>query len=137
MVRGKAVQTLQAKQSTSFPNHQAYPGNIIGGIGWERNQGWSNYNALQITVEKHPTHGLQMLGTYTWSHSLDVSSSYEDTAFVGAGSFDPYGRLQRDYGNSAFDARHRFTVSLTYDIPNLNKLSDVPRMPSRIFGGWG
>ena len=134
---GKGCADSPGDQSTSFPNHQAYPGNIFGGIGWERNQGWSNYNALQITVEKHPTHGLQMLGTYTWSHSLDVSSSYEDTAFVGAGSFDPYGRLQRDYGNSAFDARHRFTVSLTYDIPNLNKLSMFHWMPSLIFGGWG
>jgi Carboxypeptidase regulatory-like domain len=124
-------------QSTNFPNHQAYPGNIIGGLGWERNKGWSNYNALQITVEKHPTHGLEVLGTYTWSHVLDVSSSYEDTAFVGAGSFDPYGRLQRDYGNAAFDARHRFTVSFNYDIPNLNKLSMFHWMPSRIFGGWG
>ncbi len=124
-------------QDVNFPNHQLFPGNIFGGIGWERNQGWSNYNALQLTVDKHLTHGLQMLGTYTWSHALDVSSSYEDTAFVGAGSFDPYGRLQRDYGNSAFDARHRFTVSFTYDIPNLNKLSAFHWMPSRIFGGWG
>ena len=124
-------------QSVNYPSHQQYPGNIFGGIGWERNRGWSNYNALQVTVEKHPTHGLQLLGTYTWSHALDVGSSYEDTAFVGAGSFDPYGRLQRDYGNSAFDARHRFVVSFTYEIPNLNKVSAFSRVPSRIFGGWG
>jgi hypothetical protein len=123
-------------QDVNFPNHQQFPGNIFGGIGWERNQGWSNYSALQVTVDKRLTRGLQMLGTYTWSHSLDVSSSYEDTAFVGAGSFDPYGRLQRDYGNSAFDARHRFTVSFSYDIPNLNKLSLFSRLPSRAFGGW-
>ncbi|HYL86376.1 MAG TPA: carboxypeptidase regulatory-like domain-containing protein [Candidatus Angelobacter sp.] len=124
-------------QSVNYPNHQQYPGNIFGGIGWERNKGWSNYNALQITAEKHLSHGLQFLGTYTWSHSLDVSSSYEDTAFVGAGSFDPYGRFQRDYGNSAFDARQRFVVSFVYEIPNLNKLSAFSRVPSRIFGGWG
>ncbi|HKW62462.1 MAG TPA: carboxypeptidase regulatory-like domain-containing protein [Candidatus Acidoferrum sp.] len=123
-------------QDVNFPNHQQFPGNIFGGIGWERNQGWSNYNALQLTVDKHLSHGLQMLGTYTWSHALDVGSSYEDTAFVGAGSFDPYGRLQRDYGNSAYDARHRFTVSFTYELPNLNKLSAFSKMPSRVFGGW-
>jgi Carboxypeptidase regulatory-like domain len=123
-------------QYINYPNHQQYPGNIFGGIGWERNQGWSNYNALQITVDKHLTRGLQMFGTYSWSHSLDVSSSYEDTAFVGAGSFDPYGRLQRDYGNSAFDARHRFTISFSYNVPNLNKVSAFSWMPSRIFGGW-
>ena len=123
-------------QDVNFPNHQQFPGNIFGGIGWERNQGWSNYNALQFTVDKHLSHGLQMLGTYTWSHALDVGSSYEDTAFVGAGSFDPYGRLRRDYGNSAYDARHRFTVSFTYEIPNLNKISAFSRVPSRVFGGW-
>jgi hypothetical protein len=123
-------------QDVNFPDHQKYPGNIFGGIGWERNQGWSNYNALQITADKRVTHGLQFLTTYTWSHALDVASSYEDTAFVGAGSFDPYGRLQRDYGNSAYDARHRFTVSFLYDIPNINKLSAFSWMPSRIFGGW-
>jgi hypothetical protein len=124
-------------QDVNTPNHQQFPGNIFGGIGWERNQGWSNYNALQTTVEKHLTRGLQLRGSYTWSHALDVASSYEDTAFVGAGSFDPYGRLGRDYGNSAYDARHRFTVSFAYDIPNLSKLSAFHWMPSRIVGGWG
>ena len=59
-------------QDVNYPTHQQYPGNIFGGIGWERNRGWSNYDALQITVDKHTTHGLQLLGTYTWSHSLDV-----------------------------------------------------------------
>src|SRR5260370_17817921 len=52
-------------QNTNFPSHQLFPGNIFGGIGWERNQGWSNYNALQLTVDKHLSHVLHMLGTYT------------------------------------------------------------------------
>ena len=51
---------------------------------------------------------------------------------LGRASFDPYGRLQRDYGNAAFDARHRFTISFSYDIPNLNKLSAFSAVPSRI-----
>ncbi|MGH9397478.1 MAG: hypothetical protein ACRD18_11590, partial [Terriglobia bacterium] len=34
---------------------------------------WANsvYNALQLTVEKRFSHGLQLLGTYVWSKSLD------------------------------------------------------------------
>src|SRR5262249_4067071 len=55
-------------QDVNFPDHQTYPGNIFGGIGWERNKGWSRYNALQITLDKHLTRGLQLLGAYTWSH---------------------------------------------------------------------
>src|SRR5260370_41013968 len=122
-------------RAVNSPSHQTFRGNSFGGIGWGRNQGWSNYNALQITVDKHLSHGLQMLGTYTWSHALDVGSSYENTAFLGSGSFDPYSRRQRDYGNAAFDARHRFTLSSSSKFPNLNKLSSCSRWPSSVFVG--
>jgi len=40
----------------------------------------------------------------------------KDTAFVGAGSFDRTA-VSNATTALAFDARHRFTVSLTYDIP--------------------
>ena len=111
-------------------------GQTFGSAGQIYTNGTSNYNSLQVTVDKHLSHGLQMLGTYTWSHSLDEGSSFEDTAFLLAGGFDPNGNLKRDYGDSAFDTRHRFTISGSYDIPNLNKISMFNWMPSRIFGGW-
>jgi Carboxypeptidase regulatory-like domain len=122
-------------QAVNFPDHFTY-GGVFGSSGQIYTNGTSNYNSLQVTVDKHLSHGLQMLGTYTWSHALDVGSSFEDTAFLSAGGFDPNGHLKRDYGDAAFDTRHRFTISGSYDIPNLNKLSPFSWMPSRIFGGW-
>jgi hypothetical protein len=123
-------------QPLLFPSHYQFPGDVWGNSGFQYNGGSSNYNSAQVTVDKHLSHGLQVLGTYTWSHSLDVGSSFEDIAFLFGGGSDAYGNLKRDYGDSAFDTRHRFTVSTSYDIPNINKLSVFSWMPSRIFGGW-
>jgi hypothetical protein len=121
-------------QPTAFPNHYALDASVWGLPGIQTNGGWSHYNALQITVDKRFSHGLSFLSAYTWSHSLDVSSSFENVAFQTAGSFDPYGRFQNDYGSSSFDARHRWVISGIYNIPSLHKLWAV--LPSRAFDGW-
>lgn len=101
----------------NFPNLFQYPGDIWGNSGIQRTIGTSNYNSLQISADKHLTHGLMFAASYTYSHSFDTGSSFEDVAFQAAGSFDPYGRRSRDYGSSAFDARHRVTLVFSYEFP--------------------
>lgn len=78
--------------------------------------------------------GLGLQATYAWAHSLDTTSSFEDTSFQSAGGVDVYGNLRRDYGDSAFDGRHRFVTSASYDLPNLNRI--LSWMPNYLFGGW-
>jgi len=121
-------------QPVNFPTHYAYDGSIWTNAGQQTNGGWSHYNALQVTVDKRFTHGVSFLSAYTWSHSLDISSSFEDTSFQFAGGVDPYGRFGRDYGSSTFDARHRWVISGSYDIPSLKKVWAAA--PSRVFDGW-
>ena len=119
---------------THFPNNYLLPGDVWGSPGIQENAGSSNFNSLQITVEKRITHGLQIHGTYAWAHSLDNGSSYEGSAASGIGQ--ETGDLKRNYGDSDFDARHRFVASWSYDVPNLNKLSMFSWLPSRVMGGW-
>jgi hypothetical protein len=76
----------------------------------------SNYNALQAKVTER-VGGLNLLGSYTYAHSLDDGS---DPLAPGAGnsgfprsSFD----LAAEYGNSPFDVRHRGTVAVVYELP--------------------
>ena len=118
----------------NHPDYYPNPGDIWGSGGQITNGGYSNYNSLQVTVDKRISHGLSFLSAYTFSHSLDVSSSFEDTAFQAAGGVDPYGNFGRDYGNSAFDARHRWVFSFNYEIPSLKHLWSAA--PGPIFDGW-
>jgi hypothetical protein len=128
--------TSGGRQNLPFnhPDYYPLPGNIWGSSGQENNGGYSNYNSLQVTLEKHLTHGLQFLSAYTYSHALDVSSSFEDTSFQAAGGVNPYGQFGRDYGGSAFDARHRWVFNATYDVPSLKHVWSA--VPGRLVDGW-
>jgi hypothetical protein len=69
----------------------------------------SNYNALQITAERR-AHGLGLLASYTYSHTLDESTG-------SPGSVVNPSNLAADYGNSDMDIPNRFVASTTYELP--------------------
>jgi hypothetical protein len=84
----------------------------------------SNYDGLQATLNARNYHGLSFLAAYTYSHSLDDSS--EDwNQYLPQNSAAP----NRQYGNSDWDIRHRFTLSLTYEIPG-------KETPGQFLSGW-
>jgi carboxypeptidase family protein/TonB-dependent receptor-like protein len=74
------------------------------------NSAFSNYEALQVQYRKALTSGLQALANYTYSHSLDNSSS---DVISGANAISAEG----DYSSSDFDVRHSFSAALHYEIP--------------------
>jgi hypothetical protein len=69
----------------------------------------SSYNALQITAERR-AHGLGLLASYTYSHSLDESTGSPGSVV------NPYS-IAADYGNSDMDIPNRFVASSTYELP--------------------
>ncbi|HET8966335.1 MAG TPA: hypothetical protein VFN20_08975, partial [Candidatus Acidoferrum sp.] len=69
----------------------------------------SAYNALQVSLEKRFSHGLQFTGAYTFGKSLDYASTFESLV----NPFDP--RIGRS--PSLFDARHRFVFSYYWELP--------------------
>jgi hypothetical protein len=75
--------------------------------------GNSNYNALWVTLNKHFSHGLQLLASYTYSKSLDYNSLSTGESLPIENAYNPRG----DYGPSEFDARHRFVLSGFYEFP--------------------
>jgi hypothetical protein len=72
----------------------------------------ANYESMSAIFRQRLTHGLQMLASYTWSHTLDVSTDSNG----GGAPMIPY-NWRDDYGNSNWDIRHRFVASFVYDIP--------------------
>jgi len=97
---------------------------VFSNIFTENTIAHSNYNSLQVLVEKHYSHGLQFSGAYTYSKSLDNSSSFES-------SLNPI-NLNATYGPSLFDARHRFVFSYVWELP-------VPKydgFKGQMLNGW-
>jgi carboxypeptidase family protein len=84
----------------------------------------SAYNALQASLEKHFSHGLQFLASYTFGKSIDFASTFENLV-------DPI-NPKRDRSLSLFDARHRFVFSYVWEFP-------VPKyegFKGKLLDGW-
>jgi len=85
----------------------------LGFINYYSNIYRSNYNGLQLALTGRNYHGLDFVAGYTYSHAID-NQSYNWNQYLPKDSFNPQG----EYGNSDFDIRHRFTLSLTYSLPS-------------------
>jgi carboxypeptidase family protein/TonB-dependent receptor-like protein len=75
--------------------------------------GNSNYNAVWVKADKHFSHGLQFLASYTYSKSLDYNSLSTGESLVLQNAYNPRG----DYGPSEYDVRNRFVLSGFYELP--------------------
>lgn len=102
-----------------------FPSEILVG-----NTATSDYNALQLQFQRRLSHGLQVLASYSWSHSIDDGS---------AGSFEsasntlvPALGANQNRGPSDFDVRNAFSSGVTYDIavPKINTVANA------ILHGW-
>jgi len=76
----------------------------------------SNYSSLQATLNHRFSHGLQMLLSYTWSHSMDDYSG-SDVSDIGVVPGNMVNE-QSNYATSDFDRRHRFVASYLYNLPD-------------------
>ena len=80
--------------------------------------GDSNYNALQIDVNRRFSHGLSLRGVYTWSKALDDGDSLNGTAAANAPGLvsNPF-HLRADYGLATFDVRNMAAINGVYELP--------------------
>jgi hypothetical protein len=88
----------------------------------------SNYNGLQMTLTGRNYHGFSFIAGYTYSHALDDVGANWDFGY-GNGLPQNNAFPQREYGNSDFDIRNRFTLSMTYAIPGI-------KSPAQLLKGW-
>jgi hypothetical protein len=112
--------------STTNPN--------VAGFTYDTSGAFSNFNALQVRLQKRMSHGLGFMARYTYSKSLD------DASTIGGGgqtviqnNADPRG----DYGLSSFNMKNQFLGMFTYQLP----FGDRQRFATRgwqkdVFGAW-
>ena len=97
-------------------------GSNFGVNALQSNIGHANYNALELSA-RHTTGRLEFSAAYTYSKSMDESSSIGEEV----NPFDP----SLSYALSAFDVKQNFVVSYEYQLP-FEKLY----RPGRLASGW-
>jgi hypothetical protein len=85
----------------------------------------SNYNSLQVSLNKRFTRGLSFLGSYTWSKAL----GYTGENGMLLNPFD----LRSNYGPLDYDRAHTLTISHIWELPFGRHGSNTV---STILGGW-
>ena len=80
--------------------------------------GTSNYNALQVDVNRRFSHGFSLRGVYTWSKALDDGDSLNATTAANAPGLvsNPF-NLHADYGLATYDVRHIAVLNAVYTLP--------------------
>ena len=140
--RGINLNSLAAVQSYDPLLYQKIQANYPGTGPAIHVKGYnSSYNSLQANVRKRMSHGFDLSGAYTWSHTLADSSSdavNENFALLpqSEGVASKYQRIQSSAG---MDIRHRFSVYGSYELPfgrGRKWSSNRHRIIEGFAGGW-
>ena len=117
--------TAYAGGTTTFPNQYPNFSTVDGYVS----QGHASYNALEISVNKRFSHGLQFNSNFTWSKNIDdFSGNTGLDATVG----DPFD-LRWNRGISDLNLPRIWNNTLVYQTPNL---SGVGKVGNSFLGNW-
>jgi Carboxypeptidase regulatory-like domain/TonB-dependent Receptor Plug Domain len=111
--------TLVAANPTALLGNNALPANLLrplrgyGQINLYESAATSNYNALQLNLNRRFGKGVTFGVAYTWSKVLTTATS--DTTFVRADNLTQLA----DYAPANFDRRQVFVLNYVYQVPNL------------------
>ena len=124
--------TLVGLRPFSSPNCNPFTGGgcpadgvpVISNIFTEDTIANSNYNALQVSVEKNYSHGLLFQASYTFSKAIDQGASFEN-------ELNPINQ-NATRGLSLLDAKHRFVFSPVWQLPIPKKEG----FAGKVANGW-
>lgn len=117
-----------------FPQYRAITDSV--------SNGYSNYNSLDIKVQKRFNSGLMILTGYTWSSNWDnIWGAYGSSNAINTGNNGPQDiyNLSSEYGRATNDMPNRFTAAITYELPFGHGKKFLPgagRLVDLAVGGW-
>ena len=102
--------------------------------------GNSNYNALEVNLNRRFSNDLSLRANYTWSKALDDGDSLNQTTAGNAPGLvaNPYD-IRADYGPATYDVRNLGSIGLVYALPFGNGKTYANNLGSwenGFVGGW-
>ena len=93
----------------------------FGTLGNDTTTGLSNYNSLQIVVNKRMSSGLEAQAAYTYGHALSTATGQLAgiNCVIGMDAGVSPNEKSSDWGPACTDARHNLQFNLLYHLPNL------------------
>src|SRR6187402_776335 len=101
--------------------------------------GTSNYNGLQVRVEKRTTGGFYFLNSFTWSKAIDIAAQAFDSNNGNGTSVQDINNVGADRGISNYDRPFNNVTSVVYQLPfgrGRHFLATAPRAVDYLLGGW-
>jgi carboxypeptidase family protein len=146
VVNGPAPATSVADQTARLAEFQAAfadengPGNIrldprFDQVNLVTDLANSNYNALQLNLRHTLKYGLLLQASYTWSKSIDDSSSLNPTQDANDNGFPQNANdLRAERAVSNFDVPNRIVVTGVWNVPFFQSRSDLAS--TLLLKGW-
>ncbi len=105
----------------------------LGGFTAITNIASSNYNSLQVKVEKRATHGLYLLSAFTYSKAINDLPEICCAAPFAQDSYN----LGAERGPADFNQKLRWVLSFDYQLPFGGSQHHLDnRAMDAVFGGW-
>lgn len=101
--------------------------------------GYSNYNGLQVRVEKQSSGGFYFLNSFTYSKTMDIASQAFDNSNGNNTAVQDINNIAADYGVSNYNRPFNNVTSLVYQLPfgrGRRMLATAPRIVDVLAGGW-
>ena len=115
--------------------HCGSPNPVFNQINAQIYDGWSNYNALQLRLQKRMSYGLNFQVNYAWSKSLDTGTGggHGSGIDIYQSAYSPVA----NYGPSDFNAAHTLVGQIVYELPFGHGRQFALHGPAdQIAGGW-
>jgi hypothetical protein len=110
-----AEAALPASQQPSLQARRPIPG--FGSISAVLPKGFSNYNALQIKLERRFSRGFYLLNSFTFSKAIDNASQVLEEPNGNTGTPQNVYDIARDKGIGAYDQPLNNTTSFVWELP--------------------
>jgi hypothetical protein len=107
-------------------------------VTWANFPGTSNFDQLQLEVQKRFANGLMFRTEYDWSRNL-TNLQQDSLGYGGANDVQNPWNLRAEYSNEQFQYRHRFLTYYIYELPvgrGRKWLGNSNKFVDGVLGGW-
>ena len=125
----QALQDADLSHPTAVQSRRPYQN--VGFVSGNTSRAWSNYNAMNVRLEKRFSGGFTLLGVYTWSKAMAIRSTDNWTVM-------DIDNIRINYG-PVNDYRHNAVISYVYDLPfgkGMRFANAVNSVVNQFIGGW-